>query len=92
MEHGMGMNKFEYVKIQGQSRSHHCHWPGCKVQVPPALWGCKRHWFTLPMSLRNKIWATYRAGQEINGDTSAAYLEAAKEVQDWIENHLEKKT
>jgi hypothetical protein len=84
MEHGMGMNKFEYVKNQPQTRKHHCHWPGCEKQVPPAMWGCKQHWFKLPAELRSKIWATYKPGQEVDGTPSVAYLAAAKEVQDWI--------
>lgn len=76
--------KADYVRAQPQTRDHHCHWPGCDRQVPPAMWGCKAHWFKLPATLRNRIWATYRPGQEVNGTPSAAYLEAAHTVQDWI--------
>lgn len=64
--------------------SHHCHWPGCEKEVPPAMWGCSAHWFALPQRLRNKIWATYKKGQEISKTPSAAYLDAAREVQEWI--------
>ncbi len=63
---------------------HHCHWPGCTTEVPPAMWGCKGHWFKLPTSLRNRIWATYKPGQEITKTPSPAYIEAAKAVQAWI--------
>jgi hypothetical protein len=63
---------------------HTCHWPGCGKEVPPAMWGCKAHWFTLPKRLRDKIWATYRRGQEITKTPSSAYMEAALEVQEWI--------
>ncbi len=63
---------------------HTCHWPGCKAVVPPRMWGCSRHWFTLPKRLRDKIWAAYRPGQEIDKRPSQAYLEAAKEAQGWI--------
>lgn len=76
--------KVAYVKRQSQTRNHHCHWPGCDKQVPPAMWGCKAHWFKLPTSLRNRIWATYKPGQEVSGTPSAAYLEAADAVQKWI--------
>lgn len=76
--------KADYVRSQGQTRDHHCHWPGCTKQVPPAMWGCKQHWFKLPTHLRNKIWATYRPGQEVTLTPSAAYLAAADEVQKWI--------
>ena len=76
--------KADYVRSQGQTRHHHCHWPGCTAQVPPAMWGCKGHWFKLPASLRAQIWATYKPGQEVNGTPSAAYLDAAGQVQAWI--------
>src|SRR5690348_7778567 len=63
---------------------HTCHWPGCDKHVPPAMWGCKAHWFRLPKRLRDRVWATYRPGQEITKTPSAAYLTVAREVQDWI--------
>lgn len=40
-------SKADYVRAQGQTRPHHCHWPGCDKQVPPAMWSCKPHWFAL---------------------------------------------
>ena len=64
--------------------THTCHWPGCTTPVPPAMWGCKPHWFRLPKRLRDRIWLTYRPGQEVDKRPSQAYLEAAKDVQDWI--------
>jgi hypothetical protein len=63
---------------------HTCHWPGCDKPVPPAMWGCKAHWFTLPKYLRDKIWANYRRGQEITKSPTAEYMAAAMEVQEWI--------
>ena len=67
---------------------HTCHWPGCSVEVPPAMWGCKTHWFMLPKRIRQNIWAAYRKGQEITKDPSVEYIEAAKEARRWIyENH-----
>lgn len=63
---------------------HTCHWTDCQREVPPAMWGCRQHWFTLPKSLRDRIWATYRPGQEITKTPSAAYIEAAQAVQAWI--------
>lgn len=66
---------------------HTCHWPGCTKVVPPQLWGCKPHWYRLPQKIRNRIWATYRAGQEITKDPSDAYLDAAVEAQHWIREH-----
>lgn len=63
---------------------HHCHWPGCNTEVPPKLWGCREHWFQLPQSIRARIWATYRPGQEIAKNPSEAYLDAADAAQRWI--------
>lgn len=80
--------KVQHVLSSGQTRRHHCHWPGCEEQVPPAKWGCRRHWYMLPIGLRNKIWAAYRPGQEATQTPSRRYVEVAKEVQAWIkENH-----
>lgn len=78
------MSKAGYVRSQGQTRNHHCHYPGCEKQCPPAMWGCKAHWFALPAALRAKVWATYRPGQEITLTPSAEYLKVANEVQAWI--------
>lgn len=63
---------------------HHCHWPGCTLAVPPAMWGCKHHWFSIPKSLRDEIWRTYSPGQELTKDPSPEYVAAAKAVRDWI--------
>lgn len=63
---------------------HTCHWPGCNKAVPPKLWGCKPHWFRLPKPLRDRIWATYRPGQEIDKRPSADYVQAADDVRAWI--------
>ena len=78
-------SKADYVRSQPQTRSHHCHWPGCTRQVPPAMWGCRPHWFALPVELRNKIWRAYEPGQERTMTPSDEYLEVADEVQRWIE-------
>lgn len=70
--------------------THLCHWPGCEKPVAPKFWGCQAHWFRLPFSLRDRIWATYVPGQEITKTPSVAYLEAAEAVQEWIRAHGEK--
>lgn len=81
------MSKAEYVKDQAARNTrfdHHCHWTGCTRQVPPAMWGCRAHWYKLPQRLRNAIWRAYRPGQELTKDPSVEYLKVAREVQDWI--------
>lgn len=77
-------SKVAYVKSQGQTGDHVCHWPGCNKQVPPAVWGCKLHWFKLPLHIRNAIWRAYKPRQEITKTPSRAYLEAAAAAQEWI--------
>ena len=76
--------KVDYVLGQPQTRNHQCHWPGCGEQVPPAVWGCKAHWYQLPRGLRNKVWRAYQPGQEVDLTPSAAYIAVAREIQDWI--------
>ena len=56
---------------------HTCHWPGCGRSVPPRMWGCRPHWFSLPKSIRDDIWRTYVPGQEVSKTPSQAYLAAA---------------
>lgn len=58
--------------------AHSCHATDCTKTVPPSMWGCKKHWFMVPYAIRQKVWATYRPGQEDTMSPSRAYLEAAK--------------
>lgn len=81
-------DKASYVTRQGQTRDHTCHWPGCPKQVPPAMWGCRPHWFTLPKPLSDRIWRAYRPGQEVTLTPSRDYIEAARAVQAWIRQHF----
>lgn len=77
-------DKVRHVRQATQSRLHHCHWPGCDAQVPPAKWGCKAHWYMLPEDIRTRIWRAYGVGQEQNGRPSPEYVAVAREAQDWI--------
>lgn len=76
--------KVRHVLAARQTRRHHCHWPGCTKQVPPAKWGCSAHWYQLPKHLRDKIWRAYRPSQEDTLTPSTEYVEVAREVQAWI--------
>lgn len=58
---------------------HTCHATNCKTPVPPAMFMCRRHWFSLPKRLRDRIWATYREGQEDDWQPSRAYCLTAIE-------------
>lgn len=77
--------KVDHVRRARQERGHTCHWPGCETKCPPAMWGCRVHWFKLPKRLRDLIWNTYEIGQEQTMTPSREYVAAAREVQEWIE-------
>lgn len=79
--------KVGYVADAAQTRRHACHWPGCPVQVPPAMWGCRPHWARLPLNIRDAIWRAFRPGQEITARATVAYVQAAKAAQNWIAKH-----
>jgi len=64
--------------------SHHCHATNCKINDPPEMFMCRRHWFSLPKQLRDKIWKTYRKGQCDDMNPSNAYCLAAKECLKFI--------
>lgn len=85
----MSNNKYEYVRdrMRTPASGHHCHWPGCPRKVPPAIWGCKEHWYKLPRDLRDRIWKSYRPGQERTKTPSREYVAAAQAVREWIEQH-----
>lgn len=68
--------------------THRCHWPTCTKAVPPKMWGCREHWFTLPKALRDRIWATYRPGQERDKNPSDEYLAAADAVGRWARQYI----
>lgn len=88
-------DKRDYVRQKMKDedhQNHHCHWPGCPKTCAPAQWGCYFHWMKLPKYLRDKVWATFKPGQEETKTPSARYVEVAREVQEWIQaNHPEAK-
>jgi hypothetical protein len=63
---------------------HHCHAIGCEVPVPPNLFMCKRHWYKLPMFMRDAVWDAYVPGQEVRKDPSPKYLLVAADAQRWL--------
>ena len=60
--------------------AHTCHATDCNVNVPPKMFMCRRHWFSLPSRMRARIWATYRQGQCDDWQISNAYAEAARDA------------
>jgi hypothetical protein len=45
---------------------------------------CRKHWYSLPKVMRDKIWALYRPGQERTKDPSPEYIAAAQECIEWL--------
>lgn len=60
---------------------HVCHHPQCSIPVPPKMLACRAHWFQLPKPIRDRIWATYRPGQEVDKRFSDAYSDAFDAAQ-----------
>lgn len=54
--------------------SHLCHAHGCNTPVPPRMFMCRRHWFSLRKPMRDAIWREYRPGQENDKRASLRYL------------------
>lgn len=54
--------------------THLCHAHGCERKVPPHIFMCRGHWYSLPKAVRDAIWFHYRSGQEITKDPSPSYM------------------
>ncbi len=55
-----------------------CLWPGCERPVPRGVWGCARHYYTLPDEIRERIQWAYALECVDKIDL------VHKEAQDWI--------
>ncbi len=56
---------------------HHCHAQGCPKRTQPKMLMCYPHWKMVPIELQRRVWAEYRAGQEVRKDPTGTYLDAA---------------
>lgn len=52
-----------------------CVVPGCGAVVPNGRLMCRGHWIAVPLPLRGRVWAAFRASQE--SPTNAAADQAA---------------
>lgn len=64
--------------------AHTCHAAACEIRVPPEMFMCRKHWFSLPKRLRDAIWRTYRSGQCDDWAISHDYAETAKEAVTFV--------
>lgn len=53
---------------------HTCHAHGCQARVPPAMFMCRMHWFSLRKPMRTAVWRFYRVGQEKDKRPSPSYM------------------
>lgn len=54
-----------------------CAAAGCAAAVHPSRLMCRAHWFLVPKVLRDRVWDSYRRGQETDPAlASAAYMAA----------------
>jgi hypothetical protein len=61
-----------------------CRHPGCDRAASQAGWGCKPHWFKLPLDLRNRL---YRAAALVDGWDDQRY-QAWAAVADEADRHV----
>lgn len=63
---------------------HYCHADGCETKVPPRMFMCKPHWYTLPKAMRDRLWELYEPGQERRMDPSVDYIEHAMACVEYV--------
>jgi hypothetical protein len=58
-----------------------CPVPGCGTRIDSSLLMCSPHWWSVPKSLRNRVWTTVRKGvlDDRYRDAAAAAISAATE-------------
>ncbi len=60
--------------------THLCHAKRCEVSVPPKMLMCRSHWFMVPLTIRHRVWACFRPGQEEDKNPSQEWRQAADEA------------
>jgi hypothetical protein len=68
-------------RVAGQHYPAHCCVRGCSVHLPAGRWMCVRCWRSVPLELRERVWASWRAKTEPVGNTgedAEAYAEACR--------------
>lgn len=64
--------------------AHFCHAEGCREEVPPRLFMCRKHWFSLPRKMRDAVNAVYVTGQEVRRDPTPEYMRVTREAIEWL--------
>lgn len=63
---------------------HVCHAKKCKVEVPPKMLMCRKHWYMVPKKIQQRVWKHYVPGQEISKTPTRKYLKAAQAAVDAV--------
>jgi hypothetical protein len=56
---------------------HNCPGPECDAQVPYEMLACRRHWFQVPMRIRNLVYAAWDRGAGAGSDEHTNAIEQA---------------
>lgn len=64
--------------------AHTCHARDCATNVPPRMFMCARHWRMIPKAMQDELWAAYVPGQERRMDPTAAYLDVAMKLVEYV--------
>jgi hypothetical protein len=56
-------------------RARRCPIPYCGELIDPSRLMCRTHWHLIPKQLRDRVWATWRSGEEA---LSSEHLEAVR--------------
>lgn len=65
--------------------THSCFWPKCQAQVPIERYGCKIHWYALPLAMRDDINRAWHGG---NHQATRELVEAQKRAQEWAHKQV----
>lgn len=64
--------------VDAVNASHDCAARGCTQQIPLHRLMCGPHWRKVPRKLRQRVWGSYRPGQEIDHNPSGDYVRAVR--------------
>lgn len=65
---------------------HVCPNPPCKAQVSDNMLACRKDWYRLPRSLRNRIWVAWAEGE---GAGSPEHSGLVRQAIQWYQDNPE---
>ena len=67
-----------------------CQAAGCKTIIPPSMFLCRVHWFSLPEPMRAEIIVEELARETKDNLPNAALVAAVARAREWIAEHAGK--